>query len=162
MKCEQSREIILTEYLDGCLSDQRRKEWEQHLAACADCREYQRLAEKTVAGPFHNAPAQKMPGHVYDAIMQKVRAREERSFSGFWKRILAGIRDWQEVPVPVLRWGAAFAVCVLLLGVSIQGKNVEQARQAERVIFLAQVIIGDQQAEEPAEYYGTSMESYFL
>ncbi len=162
MNCEQAQEIILTEHLDGCLTGSLKSPFEAHLDKCPDCRAFALVAAKTLLSPFANFPRERMPESVASMIMQRVRMKKCECEDTWVDGILEKIRQWYAPALPAAGWAMAVVICFMIAGVRFNMNGVEEAKQTERVLFLAEVEDFSPVKSAIAEEYGTSMETYFL
>jgi len=61
MNCENIKNIIITDLIDGELSQPQEAVVKQHLENCAACRQYLNDVKKSIVEPFQNVPSQKLP-----------------------------------------------------------------------------------------------------
>ncbi len=92
MTCRDIQDLIMTDYLDGEASADVKKKVEEHLSACAPCREYLAAARKLDAG--FKGP---MPAEAPERIWMKVRDKIEERRVPVWERV----RSWWEEVI----WG---------------------------------------------------------
>ncbi|MFH0754394.1 MAG: anti-sigma factor [Candidatus Omnitrophota bacterium] len=156
------RTVILTDYLDGCLTDFVKAQLESHLQQCPECRELVSLAPRMLVTPFAGLPKEKMPEAVRVSIMQQVRARQSSSVGASWRHFVVEMQEGFVFPLLELRWVAAALVCVVAVGVGFGMNGLHQAKQKDQVIFLAEVAEFSVIKNKIISDYGTSMESVFL
>lgn len=73
MNCERIKDLILTDYSDGQISAQGRKQVEDHTAHCASCRSLaQRVLKESVA-PFQQLTPARCDDFVWQRIKQKLQ-----------------------------------------------------------------------------------------
>ena len=104
MRCGRAQKLIVAA-VDGELTPERRRELDDHVAGCAECRTELRATE-TLFGALGSLPQEaEVPGLVEAATLRRMRiaAAEEREH---------GSRRWGWLSAPVL---AATAVTVLAL-----------------------------------------------
>ena len=71
MKCKEFRDLIITDYIDNELDEEKTRLVKNHLSVCDGCREYADELIETAVKPFHGLPRNAVP----DEIWQKVRKR---------------------------------------------------------------------------------------
>ncbi|OQB73730.1 MAG: hypothetical protein BWX89_00829 [candidate division TA06 bacterium ADurb.Bin131] len=76
MKCEQVKEI-LSEYLEGIVSEEQKKQIQKHLDICKDCSEYLLLLKNTV-NLVNNLPEVCVPPGLASAVMEKIQEKQKR------------------------------------------------------------------------------------
>ncbi|GAX60964.1 transmembrane transcriptional regulator [Candidatus Scalindua japonica] len=72
MKCEQVKELILTDYLDGQMEKVQKTQLEEHLTTCRDCREYNLLTRTAVVEPFYNIEKHNPPEATWNKIREQI------------------------------------------------------------------------------------------
>ena len=182
MKCEKVKELILTDYADGELSEFSRKELEAHLETCAPCRGFREEAQKMVFEPLrgsgHVQPPEELWQRIKGAILERT---SESSLTGLGKRLRsAGLRERLQLTgrtrlqtvftarKPLLAF-ATVMVLILAAGIFTGSLFVERAvlntYMEEQVEFLAFLGNGDGQANGNGyaqEDIGIPMEDLFL
>ncbi len=61
MKCHKIQNILLTDYADGQIADNLRRQVDEHLVRCKACREFYAAVKKDVIRPFEKASHQEIP-----------------------------------------------------------------------------------------------------
>lgn len=164
MKCEKIQEFILTDYLDGQLTEDQKNTIESHLAQCSRCREFAETARKVAVEPFAAAKPIAPPEHVWHKIKETI-FDEQPDAIGMRKRILQGWESFLGVPHPVMVM--VFVLILLLvsvtLGAFVNTQVVEKKRTKEQVEYLAYLTqpLADTAAKED-QGLGTLLEEYFL
>jgi anti-sigma factor RsiW len=112
MECKKAQERLITEYLDKEMDAGDREGIKQHLADCADCREFLRAVQKAAVLPFKEAGEIQPDPAVWQKIQEKIEAERERSEGGFW-RLVDRLVSRLPLPVPLMR--AAFVTALILV-----------------------------------------------
>lgn len=115
MECKKVQDRLITEYVDKELGSEENAAVEQHLTACADCREFFEGVQRSAVVPFKEAGEMQPDGAVWQRIQEKIEAERAHSAGGFWKLVDIFISRFP-FPVPLMR--AAFATA-LILGVVV-------------------------------------------
>ena len=55
MNCKKIQEWILTDYLDGEMSQDQKDVLEKHISSCSECKRFLFAAKETVVEPFVNS-----------------------------------------------------------------------------------------------------------
>ena len=116
MECKKAQEKLITEYLDKEMAEDASRVIKEHLAGCADCREFFREVQKTAVVPFQEAGEMQPERGVWQRIEERIAVERVPSSGGFWSlvdRLVAHI----PVPVPVMR--VAFAAAMILVVVVV-------------------------------------------
>ena len=167
MKCEDVKELILTDYLDEQLGKEQKTQIEQHLTTCSDCKEYELLTRTAVVGPFNNLERHNPPeatwNKIRDQIEEKLPLQEPtNSFADFILRI----KTFLHIPKPAY---VVATIMVLLLVVITVIKlptedqkivKVDSESQIECITYLMSVF--DQETMNGNDDFGTSIEELFL
>ncbi len=133
MNCEKAREIILTDYLDGELTDAGKAPILEHLRGCPACREFETRVKATAIAPFAQAPRVEPPARLWKDIRMAIEARP--------KFFLFGLRR----PRSIFALSSAFAIAlIVLLGAAsprffarLANKQMTKAYLEEQVDFFA-------------------------
>jgi len=159
-KCENFKELILTDYIDGELDKARHQGLEAHLLDCGDCRSFLQEVKINAAMPFKNALPQPVPPQLWDTIRQNIE-QEEQAVNP-----LAGLFDKLKGLVAFPRMVPVFASLILMFlagSVTVNTVQIRQARdkdQGEYLISLLSPAGPSSQAEN--NDLGTPIEHYFL
>lgn len=164
MNCKNVEDLILTDYLDGQMDDEKKKQLEKHLADCASCREYELIARKTVIGPFNDSERVNPPAVIWHKIKEQIE--EEEELTSPFADLIRRIKSLLYVPKPA--FAVAAIVIILLITVSViklPSKNQEIVKvapenQVECITYLISVF--DEGPLNEDNDFETSIEEYFL
>ena len=120
MKCQKARGLILTDYMDGELSDERSREIEGHLSACAACRKFEAAVRAKTAAPFTLIKKEEPPPYIWEGIRERVSSGNKAA-AGIVSDTVESMR-WAlspllKIPRPIVAFAAAAMVIVGLLAV---------------------------------------------
>ena len=79
MKCKKIRELIMTDYLDGEITEELRQQVDEHVKTCPGCRELLQAVRTGVSAPLQGAELMRPPESVWSAIKEKIEERESES-----------------------------------------------------------------------------------
>lgn len=68
MNCEEIREMLLTDYIDGELDADAALVVKRHLASCGSCRAFEASVREAAVEPFKEAPVVAPPAHIWKGI----------------------------------------------------------------------------------------------
>ena len=162
MNCKAAQDMILTDYIDERSTGTAKTVLEEHLAGCVRCREYLAVARKILVDSFHALPRERMPQSVVNAILDQLRESEATRENEWLLEIGERIQQLFAPSPVVARVFATAFVCFLVAGTILGVNRSQQARQDERVLFLAQVAESSADKGKVSADYGTAMEVYFL
>ena len=164
MKCNDIQELILTDYLDGEIHPDIKRQVDSHIADCQVCREFLAVSRQVVDEPFkHAQPKFENQEKVWQKI--KFKIEEEvltEKFTPQW--------NWLERMKSILtvpRVSVALSVVVIaLLTAAVYFRSsphtmmVHQSSDNSEVIndVVEELSMG----EDEEDSYGTDLESYFL
>ena len=161
MQCDQVRELLLTDYLDGEMEGANKEALQGHLSQCPHCREEGRIIQKLAMEPFRNLERKTPSDEVWERIQRQIEKEREAAIStaadpgGRWKTFFSGGRGFA---------AATAAVFVILLVVTLLFKGPEKNEQATTPgIDYATTLfetVGTATLEE--EGFGTVIEDVFL
>lgn len=162
MKCENAKDLLLTDYQDKELSGEKRGELEGHLTSCSGCRAFLRQAQEALAVSFRDLPRLEPPKELWSKI--EARLDEESARGPFWedlKERVAAIWPRKTLWVPAL----GLAASLIAVGLWRQ-PTLQPVAKTETPPELG-VLTGwpEETAQAPAEEsdeYGTPIEEYFL
>jgi hypothetical protein len=167
MKCADIHESLLTDYLDGMLDGQKKKEVEAHLSSCVYCKGFVEIAIKRTLKPFRDAQKLSLS---QEKVWKKIRAEiisEEKTAVGigFLPKWFASFID-----VFTMRTTLASTILIIIVAASSlflnplqQNKIAQKTATDESVQYLVSAmdeLYGTTVEEE--EDYGTEIEKYFL
>ena len=159
-KCEQFRDLILTDYIDGELNKNAAGGLESHLLDCSDCRALLKEVKNNAALPFQQVRHQPVPAGLWDTIKQNIE-QENRASNPLADLIekLKGLIVFPRL-VPVF----ASLIMMLLAGsVTLNTIQVQQARDKDQGKYLVSTL-GSTGSLALADNsgLGTPIEHYFL
>jgi anti-sigma factor RsiW len=161
MRCEKIQELLLTDYMDGRLIGSVNEQVEAHLGKCVACQEFWSGAKATLAEPFAKLALERMPEALRNSIREQVQEEKIRSERNYWEAAKEWLRSGFLFPVPAKAW-VAMAVCLLMITTSFVAIGSRQAKQQERIIFLAEIADWSGTQAQGSASYGTEVETYFL
>lgn len=155
--CEQYRELIFTDYVDGQLDAKLVALVEDHLMDCSDCRLIFKELKTSIA-PLKTAEPQEVPVELWSQIKEKIETPPQEQ--NFLEQMLENLKGWLVFPrlVPVL---ASFLVMFLAGSVTLNTMYVQQAQARDQGEYLASVLTPDATVSSETQA-GTPIESYFL
>ncbi len=168
MKCEDVKELILTDYLDNQLGKEQKTQIEKHLTTCNGCKQYELLTRTAVVEPFDNLERHNPP----EATWHNIRAQIEKEkqplqeptnpFAGLIRRI----KSFLYIPKPTLVATTVAAILLVVITViKLQPEDqkivkISQEKQIECITYLIDVF--DQETVNGNDDFGTSIEDLFL
>ena len=167
MKCEDVKELILTDYLDEQLGKEQKAQIEKHLAICRDCKEYELLTRAAVVEPFNNVERHNPPEATWNKIKEQIEEElplqePTNSFADLIHRV----KTFLYIPKPAF---VVTSILILLLVVITVIKlptedqkivKVNPESQIECINYLLSVF--DQETVNGNDDFGTSIEELFL
>lgn len=159
-KCDQVKDLILTDFIDGQLDKDAAASVENHLLDCGHCRLFFKEVRNNAAMPFKQAMHQPVPEGLWDAIKQNIEDESQRSspfadFIGQFKGFLALPKM-----VPVF---ASLMLMLLAGSVSLNTIQVQQARDTDQGEYLVSLLSPTASlATSDGNDGATPIEHYFL
>ncbi len=169
MKCEDVKELILTDYLDEQLGKEQKAQIEKHLEICTDCSEYELLARTAVVAPFSNTEKQNPPEATWHKIREQIE-KEKLPLQGpttsSFADLIQRIKSFLYIPKPALV--ATTIATILLIVITVirfqpedqKIVKVSPEKQVECITYLISVF--DQETVNGNDDFGTSIEDLFL
>ncbi|NLE64304.1 MAG: hypothetical protein GX606_00060 [Elusimicrobia bacterium] len=162
MRCEEAQDLILTDHLDGRLSEGFERELRQHLAGCERCREFLASAKETLVGLFEKIPSEHLPPAVIESVLDRIEEERSASLAGKLEEVGKGMLVW--LGGFRLRPALVFScvlVCLLVIGIMSGVDRIQAARNETRGLYLASIVELSANNERTIDY-GTALEDYFL
>ena len=167
MKCEQIKELIITNYIDGEISTSIQNEIKTHLITCSDCRQFEQAIRLSAIEPLKNAKREKVPEEVWHKIKKVIEKKDEKVTL---KDIVYNLRTFIRARRPAL--ALATVTTVILIVLIIQKMPFEKPSALntyleEQVEFLANLNGANGNGENGSSDIvysglGTDIEKYFL
>ncbi len=167
MKCENVKELILTDYLDGQLGKEMKAQIEKHLTICKGCKEYELLTRAAVVEPFDNLEKYSPPEETWNKIREQIEEElplhePTSSIADFINRV----KTFLYIPKPA--FVVTSILVLLLVGITViklqpddqKTVQVDPESQIECINYLMTVF--DQETVNGNDDFGTSIEDYFL
>ncbi len=165
MNCETVREWILTDYLDGQISQEQKEQLEMHLAGCSRCRDLETIARKAVIEPFNAAERVSPPETLWHQIKEQIEQGQEQA-AGPLVDFMVRIRNAFHMRKPalaVVTMMVILLIAVMLLKTPANHQGMVSLNLEEQIEYMAGLVKGSNHVSmDQDEGYGTSMEEYFL
>jgi predicted anti-sigma-YlaC factor YlaD len=157
-KCEQIRDWILTDYIDGWLDKKMTGQLEGHLLDCRDCRAFFKEVKDNVSLPFQQISQQPVPAALWTAIKQTIEQKKQASP---WANFVDGLKGWLVFPrlVPVF---ATLAVMLIVGSATINNIHLRQAQDRDQGEYLVSLLAPAGTSAGAETDLGTPIEHYFL
>lgn len=153
--CQKIKDLILTDYIDGQLPQDQKKEVSAHLTFCVSCQKFADETAKTLIIPFSEAVPEKVPSHLWENIKSKIQEETPQEAPSFVERFLGAFGYPKFAPI---------LVTVVLLSVvgswSVHNLQVKQAQDKDQVQYISGLL--ESEIETSTNNFGTSIEEYFL
>lgn len=170
MKCEQIKDLLLTDYLDQQISDETAEAVNQHLLICHECREYSSIVKNKLIEPFKQFARKEPPEELWIKIKDAINHEEQVDLSADTPNAIDYIKNLLRLLNPGMVLGGVMIMTVLVSSVFFvyqTGKNQSsqislevQAKQIEHMAYL--VADTADLSEEDNEDYGDVIEEFFL
>src|SRR6056297_3649849 len=110
MKCLTAKQLI-QEYLDQHISEEEKKDLEQHIQTCSSCREEFKKWEHFFSDVKILAEKKAAPAEMTQSIMSQIQSREITIEPSWWERL----KHIWSIPRFSLKWIGATAAAVVAL-----------------------------------------------
>ena len=128
MRCEEARDMLITDYADKEMTAEGRRRVEEHMASCPACREFFRFAEECAGKLSAGLRSEVPPAYIWERIRAEARS------SGYRKSFLK----------PALAFAAAAAAAVVLVIRPIILQNNADEYLKDQAGFLAGLDVEEQ------------------
>ena len=166
MKCENVKELILTDYLDGQLGKEQKSQIEKHLTICKGCKEYEFLTRTAAVEPFDNLEKHSPPEETWNKIREQIE--EERPLhepANSFADLILRIKSFLHIPKPA--FVVTSILVLLLVGITViklkpddqKVVQVDPESQIECINYL--MTIFDQETVNGNDDFGTSYRRLF-
>lgn len=167
MKCENVKELILTDYLDGQLEKEQKAQIEKHLSICKGCKEYELLTRTAVVEPFNNLERHNPPEATWNKIREQIEEEQppQESTNSF-ADLIRRIKTFLYIPKPafvVTSMVVLLLVVITVIKLPTEDRNIVKVNpesQIECINYLMSVF--DQETMNGNDDFGTSIEELFL
>jgi predicted anti-sigma-YlaC factor YlaD len=159
-KCEQIKDLILTDYIDGELDKNLVESIESHLLECGDCRAFLKEVKNNAALPFQKVLREPVPAQLWSAIKENIENenRATNPLEGIYEKLKGLIVFPKLVPV--------FASLVLMFlagSVTLNTVHIQQAKDRDQGEYLVALLSPTGSlAQGDNNDLGTPIEHYFL
>lgn len=162
MKCSKIQNILLTDYADGQIADDFRRQVDEHLVRCKACREFYAAVKKDVIQPFEKVPYQEIPSDMLKNIWGAID-EEAHALHPVWERL----REWETrlFSRPSLALvSMTFLFLIIVSGIRVlpdrfpRAVNGAAGSDEEYVLYLTEYFGG---SVDESNGYGTLIEEVF-
>jgi predicted anti-sigma-YlaC factor YlaD len=165
MKCEKVQELILTDYLDGQVSEELQVNIEKHLASCVHCKEYELVARETTVTPFNNTEKLSPPATTWDKIRSQIEKEERlQERTNPFANLIHGIKSVLDIPKPAFAIATvAIVLLVVATVIKLPSEKIVKLSTEEQIECMT-YLLGEFNEEftDNNNYFETSAEEYFL
>ena len=154
-KCEQFKDLILTDYIDGEADQTVKQQIDAHLLVCPDCLRLAEEVKKNAVVPFTQVSREAVPDGIWEGI--KERIGQEAPWHTRVQDFVSALAGPRAVP--------AFAGLVLLTLVwstVLHDQQLRQVKEKEQGEYLVSVLSSTDQSAETDNTAETPIETYFL
>jgi anti-sigma factor RsiW len=159
-RCEQIKDLIVTDYIDGELDKNLAGSVENHLLDCGACRAFFKEVKNSATLPFQQALPQPVPAALWEAVKQGIEDENQvRSPSEDFIQKLKGLFVFPKM-VPVF---ASLMLMLLAGSVTLNTIQVQQAQAKDQGEYLFSLLSpAGASGSSDNNDSGTPIEHYFL
>ncbi len=114
MNCKRIQELIITDYSDGEISPELRREINDHLKVCEKCRQFKESIDKIAVGPFKNSRRLTPPDLIWERIKDNIVYENNRRAESSLSKLYSSLRAVFIFKKPVF----AFAIIIMVIVVA--------------------------------------------
>lgn len=114
MECKKIRDLLITDYLDGQAGAELKRQIQEHLKICPDCRKFEEEIRAAAVLPFKDATRPQVPQSIWSDIAEKIAERQSQKRS-----LLDLLREKLEVftlPAPALAFACTTVILLAVFG----------------------------------------------
>lgn len=160
MKCDNIKDLLMTDYLDNEVSEETRRVVQEHLHICDACAQFEQHLKLKIVEPFKRASIIEPPAHLWEKIKHEIEYTVSQSTgTNFLKEAVKLFRK------PVFAASLALtAMLIVFTFFQMQNNNGSVQSSAEQYIDEQIGFMVDlQEGEVPVEIdFGTVIEEYFM
>jgi hypothetical protein len=152
--------------MDQETSESVQKQIQAHLAACADCRQFEKALREKVSQPFKGIEEVRPPEEVWHKIQEAIEEEEQAQYApAFLERLWDFLRNSFPVRRPAFAFSTVISViivAVLLLQLPFQKQRLIKdylQEQSEFMLSLNNPVNGDSEQDFS---FNTAVEQYFF
>jgi len=124
MRCKKIKELILSDYIDGELSERLKKKVEAHMAACPECRHLYEEVLGMSAEPLRRSGLVRPPEELWDKIKEALAPEEKEDLLTV---LMENLHVFLTVRKPALAALTTVMVLILAAGIYIGSYSGRQA-----------------------------------
>jgi len=162
---EQIKELILTDYLDGRLSETDKREVDHWIEREPEIREFFEAVKRSSVQPFGSLKDFEPPEEVWLNIKERIERADAPGAPSVWDGLVGRIQAVWKKPRLSFTLASAMAVLIIFVWVGVGRFNhlpvdIKGEQQVEYLMFLS----GDGLLEngDMNNGFGSSIEDYFL
>ena len=159
-KCEQFKDWILTDYIDGELDKNSSVQLESHLLDCGECRAFFKEVKNNAALPFQQVSRQPVPAELWARIQQDIENKE--SAVSPLANFIEGLKGMFVLPrlVPIF---ASLTLMFIIGSVTLNNIQLQQAKNTEQGEYVVSLLsTSGTSSQAVSGDLGTPIEHYFL
>ncbi|MCK9582891.1 MAG: zf-HC2 domain-containing protein [Endomicrobiales bacterium] len=155
MNCKKIKELLLTDYADGCIKANDSADLNEHLLACAQCNAYKEKLFSNVINPLRVQARVQVPSYLQAKVRSAVYVESSKRHSVF--SVFSFLRGWRGVASMC----GLFMIALILM--YTPNKKVENISD-EHINYLTETIYGESLQANTSESlnFGTAVETYLL
>jgi len=161
MICDDIRDILKGDFLDGQLSLEEREVVLRHLTQCPACQAFEKTLQ-IQRRVFQQAKRQDVPRNLWENIQREIIAKELKEKDGIGNRMVRWGKEFLFAPKPVFTLGSTFAAIIFLVtiiaGVTMHKKQM--SRSGNTAILASYNV--NLESTDILSNLGTDIEKFFL
>ena len=155
MNCKKIKELLLTDYADGCMEANDLTDLNKHLSTCAQCNEYKERLFSDIINPLRAQSCVHVPSYLQAKVRSAVYNESSKRHNMF--SILNLLHGWKGVASMC----GLFVVALLLM--YTPNKKAENVSN-EHINYISETVYGENLQANNSESlnFGTAVETYLL
>ena len=151
---EQIKKWILTDYMDGCLPEDKKKIVVEYISNNPHIKEFADTARKMCVQSFDKAERSAVPPRVWSNIREEIEKSQQPDVRPSWVEQALGL--FKQPRVAVVGFMTT-VVLIVVLGIGLRYSNKVPSPQAqEQIDYLVILFNGDEESSEDM------IENYFM
>jgi hypothetical protein len=155
MNCKKIKELLLTDYADGCIRANDLADLNKHLLICAQCNAYKERLFLNVINPLRAQTRAQVPSYLQAKVRSAIYVENSKGHSVF--SVFNFLRGWRGV---ASMCGLFMIALLLMYTPNKKAENISD----EHINYLTETVYGESLQANTSESseFGTAVETYLL
>jgi len=155
MNCKKIKELLLTDYADGCANANEMSTINTHLTSCAQCSAYKDRLFSDVINPLRAQAHAQVPSYLQAKVRSASYVENSKGYSVF--SVFSFLHGWKGV---ASMCGLFMVALLLMYTPNKKSENISN----EHINYISETVYGESLQANNSENlnFGTAVETYLL